>query len=209
MAISKFKIPILDGPNWGLWFIHIQSSSRILDIWDAMWGEVIAATTTMPQTYDLLAKPTQVAANATAAEVAAYTSAKTIWSKKDMQGLGLIQGTVSNVIWQDYQTLGTTKEVLDTLEAAFRAAGGGALTYLQLVNLVKIQFTDSTDLLPQIQTFQDSYNRIMSNGHSRLSKDLATFMFCSSLPDSYESTAWQYLDNILVITNYKLLDIIT
>ena len=86
---------------------------------------------------------------------------------------------------------------------------GGALTYLQLVNMVKIQFTDLTHLLPQTQVFQDNYNQITSNGHSRLSEDLATFMFCSSLPDSYELTARQYLDNVTVIANYKILDIIT
>ena len=33
-------------------------------------------------------------------------------------------------------------------------------------------------------------------------------MFCSSLPDSYKPTAWQYLDNITIIANYELLDII-
>ena len=76
MDISKFKIPTLDGPNWGLGFIHIQSTSRILDIWDAMWVEVITAIGKTPQPFDLLAKPPPVAANATAAEVAAYTSAK-------------------------------------------------------------------------------------------------------------------------------------
>ena len=80
--------------------------------------------------------------------------------------------------------------------------------YLQLVNMVKIQITDLMDLLPQIQQFQDNYNLITSNGHSRLSKDLATFLFCSSLPDSYELTARQYLDNITAIANYKLTDII-
>ena len=85
---------------------------------------------------------------------------------------------------------------------------GGAQTYLQLVNMVKIQFTNSMDLLLQIQMFQDNYNLIMLNGQSRLSKDLATFMFCLSLSDSYESTAQQYLDNISAIANYKLMDII-
>ena len=34
-------------------------------------------------------------------------------------------------------------------------------------------------------------------------------MFCSSLPNSYEQTTQQYLDNIMVIANYKLMDIIT
>ena len=33
-------------------------------------------------------------------------------------------------------------------------------------------------------------------------------MFCSSLPESYEPTAQQYLNNISVIANYQLMDII-
>ena len=33
-------------------------------------------------------------------------------------------------------------------------------------------------------------------------------MFCSSLPNSYELTARQYLDNVTVIANYKLMDMI-
>ena len=74
--------------------------------------------------------------------------------------------------------------------------------------MVKIQITNSMDLLPQIQQFQDNYNLITSNGHSKLSEDLATFLFCLSLPDSYESTARQYLDNISTIANYKLADVI-
>ena len=64
------------------------------------------------------------------------------------------------------------------------------------------------DLLPQIQTFQDNYNWITLNGHSRLSEDLTTFMFCLSLPDSYELTAQQYLDNITAIANYKISDVV-
>ena len=94
---------------------------------------------------------------------------------------------MSNVIWQKHESLGTAKEVLDALETGSRAVGG-TQTYLQLVNMVKLQFTDSMDLLPQIQIFQDNYNLITLNGHSKLSEDLATFLFCSSLPDSYEST---------------------
>ena len=60
------------------------------------------------------------------------------------------------------------------------------------------------DLLPQIQQFQDNYSQITLNGHSRLSEDLAAFMFCTSLPESYKLTAQKYLDNITVIANYKL-----
>ena len=118
-----------------------------------------------------------------------------------------MQTTIATVIWQKYKTQGVTKDIYDDLETTYGQAGG-ALTYLQLVNLVKIQFTNWLDLLSQIQQFQDNYNRIMSNGHSKLSEDLASFMFCSSLPDSCESTAQQYLDNIMAIANYKLLDII-
>ena len=58
------------------------------------------------------------------------------------------------------------------------------------------------------QTYLHSNWSITSNGHSKLSEDLAMFLFCSSLPDSYESTAQQYLDNITAIANYKLTDII-
>ena len=171
-----------------------------------MRGNLI--TTTTPHTRDLLVKlspPT--AATATPAQQTTYEAAKDVWEKKNAQGLGLIQATVSHVIWVKHQTLSTAKEVLDALETEFGKVGG-AQTYLQLVNMVKIQFTDSTELLPQIQAFQDNYNLITSNGHSTLSEDLATFLFCSSLLDSYEPTARQYLDNISSIANYKITDII-
>ena len=206
MDIKRLNIPTLDSPNWGIYIIALQAVAQILDLWDAMRGEILTQPPNL--TYNLLIKLTLGPATATAAEIAAYSTAKTIWSKKNAQGLGLIQATISPVIWQDYQHLSTAKELLDALEATFGAVGG-ASTYLQLVNMVKIQFTDLMDLLPQIQGFQDNYNQITSNGHSRLSEDLATFMFCSNLPDSYESTAWQYLDNITAIVNYKISDIIT
>ena len=122
--------------------------------------------------------------------------------QENAQGLGLIQATISNVIWQKYELLGITKQVLNALETEIGAAGG-AQTYLQLVSMVKLQFTDSMDLLPQIQQFQDNYNLIMLNGHSKLTEDLATFLFCLSLPDSYESTARQYLHNIMII-NFQM-----
>ena len=153
-----------------------------------MRGNVI--TTTPTTTRDLLTKPTPLTSTYTATELATYNAAKTLWDQKNSQGLGLIQATITNVIWQWYENLPTAKEILDGLETKFGAAGG-AQTYLQLVNMVKIQITDGTDLLPQIQNFQDNYNLITSNGHSKLSEDLATFLFCSSLPDSYESTAQQ------------------
>ena len=60
-----------------------------------------------------------------------------------------MQTTVSAIIWQNYSQHGVAKDLYDALEATFGNVGG-ALTYLQLVNMVKIQFTDLTDLLSQI-----------------------------------------------------------
>ena len=104
-------------------FDTIQSTMRILDIWDAMRGEILMPALNL--TRDLLARLLQPAVNATAAELATYATTKAVWSKKNAQGLGLIQATVSNVIWQKYQSLGTAKEVLNALETKFRAVGGG------------------------------------------------------------------------------------
>ena len=116
MDVSKFRIPTLDGPNFGLWLDHIQSTTQILNVWDMMRGDIVL---TNPLTRDLLTKPSPPSANATAAEQTTYTTAKAVWSKKNAQGLGLIQATVSNVIWQKHQSLPTSKEVLDALEAKF------------------------------------------------------------------------------------------
>ena len=205
MDLKKLNIPTLEGPNWGECAPKLQAAFCIFDCWDVIKREIL--TPPPNPTYDLLAKPTAPPANASAADHAIYQTAKAVWAKKNTQALGLMQTTIASVIWQKYETQGIAKNIYNALETAYGQAGG-ALTYLQLVNLIKIQFTDSMDLLLQIQQFQDNYNQIMSNGHSQLSEDLATFMFCSRLPDSYESTAQQYLDNITAIANYKLLDII-
>ena len=125
------------------------------------------------------------------------------WNRKNAQVMGLIQTTMVPSLWINYTKYGRAHLLWEKLETDFGQAGG-ALTYLQLVNMVKIEFTDSTELLPQIQQFLENYNRITSNGHSKLSEDLATFMFCSSLPTSYEQTAQQYLDGTSAISNYKI-----
>ena len=203
MDVKKLNIPTLEGPNWGEYAPKLQAAFQIFNCWDVVKGEIL--TPPPNPTYDLLVTPPAPLANTSAADHTAYETAKAVWNKKNGQALGLMQTTVATVIWQKYETQGVAKDIYNVLETAY---GQGASTYLQLVNLVKIQFTDSTDLLPQIQQFQDNYNRITSNGHSKLSEDLATFMFCSSLPDSYESTTRQYLDNITAIANYKLSDII-
>ena len=67
---------------------------------------------------------------------------------------------------------------------------------------------DSSLLLPQIQAFQENYTRIFANSHSKISEDIATFIFCSSLPTSYQDLASQYLTSIEDITKYELQKII-
>ena len=108
MDISKFRIPTLDGPNFRLWLDHIQSTTRILDIWDVMRGDIIAGSS--PPARDLLTKLSPPAPNAAQDVLNAYVTSKATWSKKNAQGLGLIQATVSNVIWQKHQALPTPKD---------------------------------------------------------------------------------------------------
>ena len=172
MDVKKLNIPTLDGPNWGEYVTCLQAAFQNFDCYDVVKGEILTPTPNI--TYDLLVKPVVPPMGASAANL--DQTLKAVWNKKNGQALGLMQTTVSSVIWQDYSHISVAKDLFDALEATFGKAGG-ASTYLQLVNMVKIQFTDLMDLLSQIQQFQENYNQITSNGHSWLSKDLATFMF--------------------------------
>ena len=128
------NIPTLDGPNWGQCSIHLQAAAHILDCWNVIKGEALGTT---PQTFDLLAKPTPLGVQASTTDLAAYNTAQTIWNKKNAQALGLMQATVSPVIWQDFVTYSKAQEPWDALEAQFGKAGG-ATTYLQLVNWLTV-----------------------------------------------------------------------
>ena len=55
MDLKKMNIPTLDGPNWGVYSIHLQAVALILDCWDVIKGEILGTT---PQTYDILNSPT-------------------------------------------------------------------------------------------------------------------------------------------------------
>ena len=81
------------------------------------------------------------------------------------------------------------------------------MTYLQLVNMMKLSMTDSQDITPQIQTFQENYEKITSNGYSKLSEDLAMFMLASALPNLFQPTAHQYLNNLDDIKKIELSDL--
>ena len=122
MDISKYHIPQLIGPNWGPWYERIQLTARIINIWDAMRGNV---TSTNPTVRDLLTKPTPLTGTYTANELATYNAAKILWDQKNSQGLGLIQATITNVIWQRYENLPSAKEILEGLKTEFGTAGGG------------------------------------------------------------------------------------
>ena len=66
MDIKKMNIPTLDGPNWGQFSIHLQATACILDCWDVIKEETLW---TMPQTYNLLVKPTHPGAQASQADL--------------------------------------------------------------------------------------------------------------------------------------------
>ena len=66
-----------------------------------------------------------------------YTTATLEWNKCNVGTLGLLQATISSVIWQDYLLDSEAHEIWTKLEARFGKAGG-AMTYLQLVNMVNI-----------------------------------------------------------------------
>ena len=136
-----------------------------------------------------------------------FTKALFKWNKINSTALGLIQGKLNPALWPDYVDVGDAATFWTHLETKYGKARG-ANTYLQLIGMIKQTFTDSADLLSQIQKFQENYQCMLSNGHSNIMGVLIVFMFCSALPDSYQDTTCQYLGNINDITKYKLQPII-
>ena len=201
MDTTKVSADILDGPNWGTWAVQIQAVARVLNCWSVIKGERIPGTT--PPTYDQLAKPVQGTAPRQISDVALFAKSLFEWNKMNSMALGLIQGKLNPALWPDYVDVRDATMFWTHLETKYGKAGG-ANTYLQFVGMIKQTFTDSADLLSQIQKFQENYQRVLSNGHSNITEDLVVFMFCSTLPNSYQDTAHQYLDNIEDITKYKL-----
>ena len=202
MDLSKLNIDILDGSNWGTWSAQVQSAARILNCWDVIEGEVVVPVTTPPM-YQLLTRPTAV----TQTNAALLVKELAAWMKKNSTALGVIQGKTSLAIWPDFVNHAEAATLWAALETKYGKAGG-ATTYLQVVSLYKVHMMDSSPLLPQIQAFQENYMRILANGHSKISEDIATFIFCSSLPTSYQDLASQYLTSIKDITKYELQKII-
>ena len=201
MDITKVSADILDGPNWGTWAVQIQVAARVLNCWAVIKGERILGVT--PPTYDLLKKPVQGTGAGQISDATLFTKTLFEWNKMNSTALGLIQGKLNPALWPDYIDVGDAATFWTCLETKYGKAGG-ANTYLQFVGMIKQTFHDSSDLLSQIQKFQENYQHVLSNGHSTITEDLVVFMFCSALPDSYQDTARQYLDNIDDITKYKL-----
>ena len=202
MDHSKLNIDILDGFNWGTWLAQVQSSTRILNCWDVIKGEVVVPVTT-PPTYPLLTRPTV----ATQTNAALLVEELAAWTKNNSTALGVIQGKTSPAIWPNFVNHAEAATLWAALETKYGKAGG-ATTYLQVVSLYKVHMMDSSPLLPQIQAFQENYTWILANSHSKISEDIATFIFCSSLPTSYQDLASQYLTSIEDITKYELQKII-
>ena len=180
---------------------HGQSRSRQ---WSVIKGERIPGST-LPG-YDLLEKPTQGTGQGQISDAALFAKALLEWNKMNSRALGLIQGKLNAVLWPDYIDIGDAATFWTQLETKYRKAGG-ANNYLQFIGMIKTT-SDSADLLSQIQKFQENYQHVLSNSHSNITEDLVVFMFCSALPDSYQDTSHQYLNNIDDITKYKFQPII-
>ena len=202
MDLSKLNIDTLDSSNWGRWAAQVQSAARILNCWDVIKGEIVVPLTSPPM-YNLLTWPTA----ATQPDAALLATELAAWTKKNNTALGVIQGKTSSAIWPEFVNHMTADTLWTALETKYGKARG-ATTYLKVVSLYKVHMMDSTSLLPQIQNFQENYMRIWANGHSQLSEDIATFIFCSSLPSSYQDLTSQYLTSIEDITKYSLQKII-
>ena len=85
MDLSKLNINTLDGSNWAMWSVQVQSTARILNCWDVHKGRSGGPFTT-PPTYSLLTRPmaqTQTNAALLAEELAS-------WNKKNSTALGVI-----------------------------------------------------------------------------------------------------------------------
>ena len=128
------------------------------------------------------------------------------WNKSST-ALGVIQGKINLAIWPEFINHMTVATLWTTLETKYGKARE-ATTYLQVVSLYKVHMMDSSPLLPQIQNFQKNHTWILMSRHLKLSEDIATFIFCSSLPLSYQDLTLQYLTSIENITKYNLQKII-
>ena len=144
---------------------------------------------------------------ATQPDTALLATELATWTKKNSTALGVLQGKTSSAIWPEFMNHPMADTLWTALETKYGKARG-ATTYLQVVSLYKVHIMDTTPLLPQIQNFQENYTQILANGHSKLSEDIATFIFCSSIPSSYQDLASQYLTLIEDITKYSLQNII-
>ena len=162
MDITKVSADILNSPNWGTWAVQIQAAARVLNCWSMIKGERIPGTA--PPTYDLLAKPVQGTAPGQISDVVLFAKSLFEWNKMNSTALGLIQGKLNVALWPNYVDAGDATTFWTCLETKYGKAGG-ANTYLQFVGMIKQTFTDSVDLLSQIQKFQENYQRVDEPGN--------------------------------------------
>ena len=173
-------------------------AARVLNCWSVIKGERIPGIT--PPTYDLLLRPVHGAAAGQIADLALFTKSLAEWNKMNSTALGLIQGKLNPALWPDYVDVGDAATFWTRLETKYGKAGG-ANTYLQFVGMIKQTFHDSSDLLSQIQKFQENHQRILSNGHSNITEDLVVFMFCSALPTHTKIPPTNILITLMILLN--------
>src|SRR5882762_3585956 len=208
LSLKDIDMVTLDGTNWSQWYQKIRGLSRLGDCWDVVKGEDILDASGTVTGQDLTPRPTNDATDTAnyITDANERIKAQNAWKKKNGAGLALLQLNTTPAIYNTIKDLPTASAAFKALETKYSKAGG-AMTYLQLVNMMKSSMTDSQDITPQIQTFQENYEKITSNGYSKLLEDLAMFMLASALPNLFQPTARQYLDNIDDIQKIKLSDL--
>src|SRR5882762_10717957 len=160
----------------------------------------------IPNDFDLLPMPHGTTGQASyIADADKLREAIENWKKKNSQALSLLQLYTTSTIWATIKDKARSDKAFTALETKYSKAGG-AQTFLQLINVVHMSITDSKDLIPQIQTFQDNYDKINLNGFSKLSEDLAVYLLTSALPTPYKTTARHYINSINDPTRLLLVD---
>ena len=171
MDYTKAKIEPLNGSNWGKWEQDMTALLRTYEVWNYAKGNILTSasgTTAARTTYITEPDP------AIFKEPIDLYRAQETWRSRNDKAIGIITWFTLPTLRHLIKGKGTAKECWEILENKY-AKAGGAVTYLQVLSLLKSVFTDE-DILSQLQKFQDDYQEVMSNGVSKISEDIAVFL---------------------------------
>ena len=153
LSLKDIDMVTLDRTNWSQWYQKIQGLSRLSNCWDVVKGEDILDSTGAVTGQDLTPRPTDDTSHGNYIKDAnKHIKATNAWKKKNGAGLALLQLNTTPTIYNTIKDLPMASAAFKALETKYSKAGG-AMTYLQLVNMMKLLMTDSQDITPQIQMF--------------------------------------------------------